>query len=80
MIAQFISWARNAWLVIDWLNFGYSMLAMKFGKDHKIVEFAKWYEQKFGHKAYAHLTVTDKMNKELTSWGVRYLKDSNSLL
>ncbi|KAG2180998.1 hypothetical protein INT43_008580 [Umbelopsis isabellina] len=71
VIAQFISWARNAWLVIDWHNFGYSMLAMKFGKDHRIVEFAKWYEQKFGHKAYAHLTVTDKMKAELTSWGVR---------
>ncbi|GAB5590617.1 mannosyltransferase [Umbelopsis nana] len=70
-IAQFVSWARNAWLVIDWHNFGYSMLAMKFGNNHKIVQFAKWYEQKFGHKAYAHLTVTDKMNKELSSWGVR---------
>ncbi|KAH8550794.1 beta-1,4-mannosyltransferase-like protein [Umbelopsis sp. PMI_123] len=70
-ISQFISWARNAWLIIDWHNFGYSMLAMKFGKDHKIVEFAKWYEQKFGHKAYAHLTVTDKMKNELASWGVK---------
>jgi beta-1,4-mannosyltransferase len=48
------------------------MLAMKFGKDHKIVEYAKWYEQKFGHKAYAHLTVTDKMREELASWGVKY--------
>jgi beta-1,4-mannosyltransferase len=47
------------------------MLAMKFGKDHKVVQFAKWYEQKFGHKAYAHLTVTDKMKEELVSWGVK---------
>ncbi|KAI8578033.1 hypothetical protein K450DRAFT_248715 [Umbelopsis ramanniana AG] len=37
----------------------------------KVVQFAKWYEQKFGHKAYAHLTVTDKMKAELTSWGVK---------
>ncbi|KAI9286583.1 hypothetical protein BC943DRAFT_320994 [Umbelopsis sp. AD052] len=70
-IAQLISWTRNAWLIIDWHNFGYSMLAMKFGKDHKVVQFAKWYEQKFGHKAYAHLTVTDKMKAELASWGVK---------
>lgn len=38
---------------------------MKLGPHHKIVKLAKWYEQKYGKKAYAHLTVTDAMHKEL---------------
>ena len=47
------------------------MLAMKFGPDHKVVRFAKWYEQKFGKSAYAHLAVTEKMHQELKNkWNV----------
>lgn len=63
---------RKAWFIIDWHNFGYSMLAMKFGPSHPVVRLAKWYEQKFGHVAYAHLTVTDKLHQELESnWKVQ---------
>jgi beta-1,4-mannosyltransferase len=63
---------RKAWLIIDWHNFGYSILGMKLGADHKIVKFAKWYEQKYGKTAYAHLTVTDKMHQELeNNWKVQ---------
>ncbi|KAI8997825.1 hypothetical protein BDB01DRAFT_772606 [Pilobolus umbonatus] len=64
-IGQLISTLRKAWLIIDWHNFGYSILAMKFGYHHKVVQWAKWYEQKFGKTAFAHLTVTDAMHEEI---------------
>lgn len=71
MMARVVSVLRKAWLIIDWHNFGYSILGMKLGMDHKVVRVAKWYEQKYGHKAYAHLTVTDKMHVELEdNWKV----------
>ncbi|KAI8361707.1 glycosyl transferases group 1-domain-containing protein [Blakeslea trispora] len=69
MIAQLVGKVRKAWLIIDWHNFGYSILGMKLGSQHKVVQLAKWYEQLFGHTAYAHMTVTDAMHQELkTQW------------
>jgi beta-1,4-mannosyltransferase len=63
---------RKAWLIIDWHNFGYSILGMQLGKDHMVVRFAKWYERKYGSIAYAHLTVTDRMHNELENeWKVK---------
>lgn len=45
---------------------------MKLGMDHKVVRLAQWYEQKFGHNAYAHFTVTDKMHSQLVeNWKVQ---------
>ncbi|KAI7889811.1 glycosyl transferases group 1-domain-containing protein [Mucor mucedo] len=71
MIARIVGVIRKAWVIIDWHNFGYSILGMKLGMDHKVVRLAKWYEQKYGQKAYAHLTVTDKMHAELKdNWKV----------
>ncbi|KAG0167239.1 mannosyltransferase [Apophysomyces sp. BC1015] len=70
IIARGIALMRQAWLVIDWHNFGYSILGVKLGAQHPVVRFSKWYEQRFGSKAYAHLTVTDRMRKELAAWGV----------
>ncbi|KAF7732336.1 mannosyltransferase [Apophysomyces ossiformis] len=70
IIARFIAFARQAWLIIDWHNFGYSILGVKLGHRHPVVRFSKWYEKLFGSKAYAHLTVTDRMHKELVTWGV----------
>ncbi|CAO3599734.1 unnamed protein product [Absidia cylindrospora] len=70
-VGRLVSVLRQAWLIIDWHNFGYSILGVTLGKDHPVVKFAKRYEQLFGSKAYAHLTVTDRMNKELTDWGVQ---------
>ncbi|KAG0187709.1 mannosyltransferase [Apophysomyces sp. BC1034] len=62
IIARGIALMRQAWLVIDWHNFGYSILGVKLGAQHPVVRFSKWYEQRFGSKAYAHLTVTDRMH------------------
>lgn len=71
MIAQLVCYLRGAWFIIDWHNFGYSVLGQKLGTVHPVVKFSKWYEQTFGNKAYAHLAVTKKMAQELHSWGVK---------
>jgi beta-1,4-mannosyltransferase len=65
-----VAFLRQAWLIIDWHNFGYSILAVTLGKTHPVVRLAEKYERLFGSKAFAHLTVTDRMKKELTQWGV----------
>jgi beta-1,4-mannosyltransferase len=62
---------RKAWFIIDWHNFGYSMLAIKFGPNHRATRLAKWYEQRYGKVAYAHMCVTESMHKELEqNWKV----------
>ncbi|KAI8981877.1 hypothetical protein BDF20DRAFT_817371 [Mycotypha africana] len=67
VVGQFVGKMRKAWFIIDWHNFGYSILNMKVGNNlnHPMVKFALWYEKKFGHTAFAHLTVTDAMHREL---------------
>ncbi|KAI8388906.1 glycosyl transferases group 1-domain-containing protein [Radiomyces spectabilis] len=70
-VARIVQFFRQSWLIIDWHNFGYSILGVKLGMQHPVVKFAKSYERFFGKKAYAHLTVTDRMNKELSEWKVQ---------
>ncbi|KAI9022993.1 hypothetical protein CLU79DRAFT_749855 [Phycomyces nitens] len=69
-IARWTACLRGAKLVIDWHNFGYSILKVKLGQSW-IVRIAQRYEQYFGNRAYCHLTVTDRMHKELANWNVQ---------
>ena len=62
---------RNTRLVIDWHNFGFSILALKLGRDHPLVKISKWYENSFARAAKVNLTVTNAM--------ARTLKDELSL-
>lgn len=48
-------------MVVDWHNFGYSILALKLGKAHPLVRLSQLYERTFSRSAAAHLTVTDVM-------------------
>jgi beta-1,4-mannosyltransferase len=65
---------RNTRLIIDWHNFGYSILALKLGESHPIVKVSKAYEQICARPAAAHLTVTSAMSKVLKqSFGVTAL-------
>jgi len=73
-IAHFMCFFRNTRLIIDWHNFGYSILALKLGDSHPIVKFAKFYESKCALPAAAHLTVTNAMAGVLRrSFGVTAL-------
>ena len=61
MVAQFCAWYLNAKLIIDWHNFGFSILAMNTGKNSIPTKVATYYETWFGKNAYAHLCVTKAM-------------------
>ncbi|KAJ5905001.1 Chitobiosyldiphosphodolichol beta-mannosyltransferase [Penicillium subrubescens] len=56
---------RQTRLIIDWHNFGYSILALKLGDTHPLVKLSTWYEKTFGRSASAHLCVTDAMGRVL---------------
>lgn len=61
---------RSAKLVIDWHNFGYSLLALTVGQHHLSVRFAHWYERTVGRWADAHLCVSQLMGEKLIQqWG-----------
>lgn len=67
LLAQLLSIALNSRLVIDWHNFGYSILEMERPKGSGLVRFAERYEKLLGRKADVHLTVTKAMAQELES-------------
>lgn len=63
---------RGARLVIDWHNFGYSMLALRLGPRHAAVRVARAYERTLARRAHAHLCVSHAMKRTLeTQWGLR---------
>ncbi|XP_004864901.1 chitobiosyldiphosphodolichol beta-mannosyltransferase isoform X4 [Heterocephalus glaber] len=52
-------------LVIDWHNYGYSIMALVHGATHPIVLLAKWYEKFFGRLSHLNLCVTNAMREDL---------------
>jgi len=56
---------RNTQLIIDWHNFGHSILALKLGPSHPLVKVSRWYELTFCRAATAHFTVTNAMARVL---------------
>lgn len=63
---------RGARLIIDWHNFGYSILALARGPRHPLVRFATVYERCFGRAADANLCVTNAMRLWLAKeWRIR---------
>ncbi|KAL5113684.1 mannosyltransferase [Pleosporales sp. CAS-2024a] len=64
-IAGLICFLRNTELVIDWHNFGYSILALKLGPSHPLVKVSALYEKLFAKVASRHITVTNAMTRVL---------------
>lgn len=60
-IAKFICFARNMTLVVDWHNFGWSVLALKLGQGHYVVTLSKLYETLMARMADKHITVSNAM-------------------
>ncbi|KAJ1974198.1 mannosyltransferase [Dimargaris xerosporica] len=65
LVAQAVCWLRGIRLIIDWHNFGYTILALTLGRKHPVVYAAKLYEWYLGRYAYAHLCVTQAMADRL---------------
>ncbi|KAL8747218.1 MAG: hypothetical protein Q9190_000884 [Brigantiaea leucoxantha] len=64
-VALLICFFRNTRLVIDWHNFGFSILAIKLGNAHPLVRISRIYEERLSRYATAHFTVTDAMARIL---------------
>lgn len=70
-VAQFLCFFRKTRLVVDWHNFGYSILALRLGDSHPLVRISEWYEGFFSKRAFAHFSVTNAMARVLKSkWAV----------
>lgn len=65
LIAQIVCFLRNTRLVIDWHNFGYSILALKLGDSHPLVRISQSYERTFARFATAHFCVSNAMGRVL---------------
>ena len=64
-VASLVCFLRRTDLVIDWHNFGYSILAMKLGNSHPLVRISERYEKVFAKAAAHHITVTNAMARVL---------------
>ncbi|KAL9102543.1 MAG: hypothetical protein Q9163_002322 [Psora crenata] len=64
-VALLVCRLRNTRLVIDWHNFGYSILALKLGQGHLLVHVSRLYEQLLSRFAHTHLCVADAMARVL---------------
>lgn len=64
-VALVVCRLRKSRLVIDWHNFGFSILALRLGKSHPLVWLSALYEQSFARFADAHFCVTNAMARVL---------------
>ncbi|XP_049370092.1 UDP-glycosyltransferase TURAN isoform X2 [Solanum verrucosum] len=65
------SWIRRSAFIIDWHNFGYTLLALSLGRNSRFVALYHWIEKHFGKMANGSLCVTKAMQHELAqNWGI----------
>ncbi|KAK9864044.1 hypothetical protein WJX84_003238 [Apatococcus fuscideae] len=65
-------WRHRAALVLDWHNFGYTLMAMSMGRQHWLVRQAEGFERFWAKRATASLCVTQAMQRELALiWDVQ---------
>ncbi|NXD44690.1 ALG1 mannosyltransferase, partial [Copsychus sechellarum] len=64
-----VAWVAGLWwgskLIIDWHNYGYTIMSLSHGRSHPLVLIAEWYEKLFGRLSDYNLCVTDAMKKDL---------------
>ena len=65
LIATIICFVRHTRLVIDWHNFGYSILALRLSNGHPMVRISRVYEQVLAQFAFTHFCVTNAMARVL---------------
>lgn len=71
LVTWVVARLRGAKLVVDWHNFGYTMLALRLGPGHPLVRLARHYERIVGRRADAHLCVSRGMQAALREdWGM----------
>uniref|UniRef100_A0A8C5LMP5 Chitobiosyldiphosphodolichol beta-mannosyltransferase n=1 Tax=Jaculus jaculus TaxID=51337 RepID=A0A8C5LMP5_JACJA len=72
-VCWFVGLLCGSKLVIDWHNYGYSIMGLVHGPQHTLVLLAKWYEKLFGRLSHLNLCVTNAMREDLAeNWHIRY--------
>ncbi|KAJ8755128.1 hypothetical protein K2173_018926 [Erythroxylum novogranatense] len=72
MAVKWASWLRNSIFIIDWHNFGYTLLALSVGRNSRFVAVYRWFERRYGKMANGSLCVTRAMQHELAeNWGIK---------
>ncbi|XP_063445577.1 chitobiosyldiphosphodolichol beta-mannosyltransferase-like [Mytilus trossulus] len=69
-VCWLVCWLRGSKLVIDWHNYGYTILSLGVGEQHTLVKIAKWYEFFFGRFSAVNFCVTNAMRTDLSSLGI----------
>ncbi|GKV37039.1 hypothetical protein SLEP1_g45107 [Rubroshorea leprosula] len=70
--AKWASSLRRSALVIDWHNFGYTLLGLSLGRSSRFVSVYHWFEKHYGQMANGSLCVTRAMEHELAqNWGIK---------
>ncbi|GMP67680.1 hypothetical protein CsSME_00027589 [Camellia sinensis var. sinensis] len=71
-IVQWASWLRRFAFIVDWHNFGYTLLALSLGRSSVFVAIYHWFEKHFGKMTNGSLCATRAMQHELAqNWGIK---------
>ncbi|CAI9787848.1 unnamed protein product [Fraxinus pennsylvanica] len=69
---KWASWLRHSIFIVDWHNFGYTLLALSLGRSSLFVSLYRWIEKRYGRMAHGSLCVTRAMQHELAeNWGIK---------
>ena len=66
-VCRFYCTAFGSRLVVDWHNYGHTIMALAHGPGSPVVRAARWVERTFGRGADAHFCVTEAMRRDLSS-------------
>jgi len=69
-IFQIVSIIRGIPLVIDWHNFGFTIMKVSGDVSKRLLSISEMCERVFGSRASLHITVTKAMKMELKTWSV----------
>ncbi|KAG0308699.1 hypothetical protein BGZ98_007170 [Dissophora globulifera] len=64
-VMQTVNWLKQRHLVIDWHNYGSSMIAQRLGENSILTKIVSKYEGLWGYKATVHVSVSRAMAREL---------------
>lgn len=70
-VAGVACWLRGSKMVVDWHNYGYTILSLGLGERSLAVRAARILERWCGKMGHAHLCVTEAMARDLAeNWGI----------
>jgi beta-1,4-mannosyltransferase len=69
-VCIYAAWRGGGQCIVDWHNFGDTLLALAVGQRHPLVPLYRWYERFFGRRAHQHWAVTEAMKQSLRQLGI----------